>query len=412
MNRYFSMTDKIYDITERYPILIEFLADNGFENLRNEIMRKTIGKTISLDAALRSKQLEPALFEQKITALLEQSEPPETPAGSSAGSAGAGTGVTMSGILPCPIRLQLVEQLKHWIAQQDQTVTLNLQAASMGLEWLRSSLAESKNEDELADIYLSAGFSLFYDRSVMGRYMDNGVFRDLTGAGHLNQCFDNPQINLKDPLGRYTIIGVVPAVFMVNMQLLGGRTCPESWSDLLKPEFENSIALPMRDLDLFNAVLLGIFSTYGESGVKQLGRGLLKDMHPAQMIKTGTSRRSSDGPVVTVMPYFFTWMAGQDSLLKAVWPKDGAIISPIFLLSRQSSQEKIQPLVDYLFSGEMGQVFAADGKFPSTHPDVDNHLTDEQRFMWPGWDFIHSHDISKLLTDTEQMFLTASGGNL
>lgn len=412
MNRYFSMTEKIYDITERYPVLIEFLADNGFENLRNEMMRKTIGKTISLDSALRSKQLDPVLFEPKITALLEHSELAAAPTGGSNEPAGAGTGITMSGILPCPIRFQLVEQLEHWIAQQDHTVTLNLQAASMGLDWLRSSLAESRHEDELADIYLSAGFSLFYDRAVMGRYMDNGVFRDLTGAGKLNPCFDNQQINLKDPLGRYTIIGVVPAVFMVNKQLLGGRPCPESWSDLLKPEFENSIALPMRDLDLFNAVLLGIFSTYGEAGVKQLGRGLLKDMHPAEMVKTGTDRKQTEGPVVTVMPYFFTWMAGQDSLLKAVWPKDGAIISPIFLLSKTSAQEKIQPLVDYLFSREMGRVFAADGKFPSTHPEVDNHLTDEQQFMWPGWDFIHSHDISQLLTATEQMFLSASGGNV
>lgn len=404
MNDYFSMTDNIYDITARYPVLIEFLAANGFENLRNEIMRKTIGKTISLNTALRSKQLDPALFEQKMTALIKQSEPA---AGRGAGSAGAG--ITMSGVLPCPIRLQLVEQLEQWIAQQDQTVTLHLQAAGMGLEWLRSGIAESKHEDELADIYLSAGFSLFYDRSVMGRYMDNGVFMDMTGSGKLNPCFDNPRINLRDPLGRYTITGVVPAVFMVNTQLLGSRPCPESWLDLLKPEFENSIALPMRDLDLFNAVLLGIFSTYGEAAVRQLGRGLLSDMHPAQMVKTGRSSRTG-GPVVTVMPYFFTWMAGQDSRLKAVWPKDGAIISPIFLLSRASSRKKIEPLVKYLFSREMGRVFAAGGKFPSTHPDVDNHLTDDQQFMWPGWDFIHNHDISKLLTATERMFSSASGG--
>ena len=51
MNPYFSLSEKVYDITERYPELIDFLAANGFGKISNPLMRKTIGKQISLEMA-------------------------------------------------------------------------------------------------------------------------------------------------------------------------------------------------------------------------------------------------------------------------------------------------------------------------------------------------------------------------
>lgn len=412
MNQFFSLTDKIYDLTERYPELIEVLAVNGFENLRNETMRKTIGSTISIETALKSKQLDPKAFEQKMVEAIEQRNP-ELSAGLAGTMREQPEGeLTLAGVLPCPIRVQLLEKLDTWMSARKSKINYELQAASMGLDWLRDKILKSPDDSGLADVYLSAGFSLFFDRDVMGPYMENGVFAGLTDEGRLNSCFDNASIDLKDPKHQYTIIGVVPAIFMVNTGLLGDRPFPESWADLLKPEFEDTVALPMKDLDLFPAVLLGIYKEYGEEGVRRLGKSLLLSMHPAQMVKSGAKKHQSKGPVVTVMPYFFTWMAKEDGTMRAVWPKDGAIISPIFLMTKAASREKTQPLVNFLFSGEMGDVLSANGKFPSTHPDVDNGLSPEQTFLWPGWDFIYSHDIGALLKEMERIFFDAAGGKV
>ncbi|MFT3983031.1 MAG: ABC transporter substrate-binding protein [Lachnospiraceae bacterium] len=412
MNPYFLITDKVYDLTERYPELIDLLAANGFENLRNDMMRKTVGRTISIEAALKSKHFDPQTFEQKMVEFIEQKKPAlstglaptrqESPEGE----------LHIAGVLPCPIRVQLLEKLDSRLSGQETKVSYELQAASMGLDWLREQIAESPDSSGLADIYLSAGFSLFFDQTIMGPHLEKGVFADLTGMDHFNPVFDNADIHLKDPRGQYTIIGVVPAIFMVNTELLGDRPFPESWADLLKPEFEDTVALPMRDLDLFNAVLLGIYQKYGEEGVARLGKSLLTGMHPAQMVKSGGKKQQNNGPVVNVMPYFFTWMAKEGGALRPVWPKDGAIISPIFLLTKAASKEKSQPLVDFLFSKEMGNVLSANGKFPSTHPEVDNGLAPEQTFLWPGWDFIYSHDIGALLKETERIFLDAKGGQI
>ncbi len=412
MNQYFSLSDKVYDVTEHYPELIDLLAANGFENLQNEMMRKTVGKTISIETALKSKHYDVQVFEQKMVEVIEQKNPELSTGLADTHKEHPDGELKLAGVLPCPIRVQLLENLEHWLNSQETKVSYELQAASMGLDWLREQMSESTDAAGLADVYLSAGFSLFFDRSVMEQHLNNGVFADLTGAKRLNTCFDNDSIDLKDPRRQYTIIGVVPAIFMVNTELLADRPFPESWADLLKPEFEDTVALPMRDLDLFNAVLLGFYKEYGEEGVRQLGKSLLLSMHPAQMIKSGAKKQQKKAPVVTVMPYFFTLMAKDNGPMRPVWPKDGAIISPIFLMTKAGSQETSQPLVDYLFSREMGGVLSASGKFPSTHPEVDNGLSKEQTFLWPGWDFIYNHDIGALLKETEDIFFDGAGGKI
>ncbi|MDO4284273.1 MAG: ABC transporter substrate-binding protein [Eubacteriales bacterium] len=405
-NPYFSLSEKVFDVTERYPALIDLLADNGFEPLRSDTLRKTLGKTISLESALRSRHFDPALFEQRMVDVIEQDSSALLKALSpEAIGRSENAGIRISGILPCPIRVQLVEHLQRWIDEHQLSVDCNLQAASMGVEHLRHEIAAAENAGDLSDLYLSAGFSVFFDRSIMGRFTDAGVFTDLTGYERLNRDFDNDRIDFKDPLHRFSIIGAVPAVFMVNEDQLAGRPRPERWSDLLRPEFENSLALPVRDLDLFNAVLLGIAAAYGEDGVRRLGRALHSDMHPAQMIQSGNRRQN--GPAVTVMPYFFTQMAKESGPMKTVWPKDGAIASPIFLLTKVASGDRIQPLVDFLTSEATGRIFCAGGKFPTTNPGIDNGLSADQTFLWPGWDYLHAHDIGAVLAHAERIFAEA-----
>lgn len=395
MNPYFSFTDKLYDVTEQYPVLLDFLCNQGFEMLKNDAMRATLGKTITLEHALKSRQLDPAVLEAEMVHMIEETQKKSSDE------------IHIHGVLPCPIRLQILEKLDAWIAGQDQKVVYDLQAASMGLDRMKEQIEKAKSADDLADVYLSAGFSLFFDREIMGTYLDNHVFSDQSGFTRFQEAFDNKEISLRDPKGQYTIIGVVPAIFMVNKEVLGDRKVPRSWKDLFDPELEGMVAVPMQDMDLANALLLGIYSRYGMEGVQALGRNMHGSMHPAQMVKEGSRKKKAGIPAITVMPYFFTWMAKEGGPMEAVWPEDGAIVSPIFLMTKEASKEKIKGLTKFLCSEEMSSILSADGKFPSTHPQADNGLTPEQKFLWPGWEFIYQHDIGNLLKETEEAFLKA-----
>lgn len=412
MPHYIKAADTIFDITEKYPETIGLFVANGFENLNNPVMRRSLGKTITLEMALSMKKLNQEFFIQKLEEIIEQNLP-NLSTGLSPVKKENGGDIRIEGVLPCPIRLPLLEKFEAWMESQkdaiDYEVDYHLKSANLGLDDVKERvIAADGNGDALSDLYLSAGFDLFFDKKLMGRYRDAGVFEDISDVEQMNPDFDNDSISLKDPRKQYAIIGVVSAIFMVNTTALGDRPFPESWADLMKPEFENSISLPMKDLDMFNAFLLHIHRYYGEEGVKKMGKNLLRSMHPAQMVKSHIQKEGKTVPAITVTPYFFAGMVDEKSPLRPVWPKDGAIISPIFLLAKAKNKEKTKPFVDFLYSKEIGEILSSNGKFPSTNPLVDNHLSPEQKFMWIGWDYIHSHDIGELIAATERLFYHAS----
>ncbi len=412
MSNHLKVTDTIYDITEKYPETINFFVANGFDKMSNPIMRNTIGKTVTLEMALSMRKMNAEAFLAKLDEVIHQALP-DAGTGLAPMVKEDGGDIRIEGVLPCPIRLPLMEKFESWLSEQSDKlgykVDYNLKSANLGLDDVKERvIAANGNADALSDLYLSAGFDLFFDKELMGRYREAGEFEDISGLDHINPDFDNEKISLKDPKGQYAIIGVVPAIFMVNTNVLGDRPMPESWADLMKPEFENSISLPMKDLDMFNAFLLHIYRYYGEEGVEKMGKALLRSMHPAQMVKAHLAKGEGKVPTITVTPYFFASMADGKGPMRPVWPKDGAILSPIFLLARAKNKDKVKPFVDLLYSKEIGEILSSNGKFPSTNPLVENNLKEDQNFMWLGWDFIHNHDIGELIKNIEQKFYQAA----
>lgn len=408
MNQYFKSNDTIYELTQAYPETIAILVSNGFENMQNAAMRESLGKTITLEQALAMKKMDINSFEERLVEAINQSKS-ETDSALLEKNKKQNARVSIQGVLPCPIRIPLLEGFEKWLLEQEDAVKADLdyqlQAASMGVEWMKDQVKASDSEDILADLFISAGFDLFFDKELIGKFKEQGIFKDLTGIRQYHTDFENERIQLRDPKGQYSMLAVVAAVFLVNTDELGNRAVPVSWEDLLKPEFENSVSLPIGDFDLFNAILLNIYKKYGEDGIRKLGRSLLQSMHPAEMVKSHIKKANK--PAVTIMPYFFTKMTKKGGPMKAVWPKDGAIISPIFMLSKDASSDKIKPFVDFFASKEIGEILSHQGLFPSVHPEVDNLMEKENQYMWLGWDYIENHDIGPMIKELEEIFHTS-----
>lgn len=406
MNKYFNIKDTVFDITEKYPETLDVFIANGFEQLANDKMRKLMGGNITVEMACKSKKVNVDLFEEKLVETIEQNRTSVDDALAAPKDNEKGD-IRIDGLLPCPVRIPLLESFNKWMDENRDsfgfTVSYELKSANIGLDWILDRI-KTGNSDDLSDLFMSAGFELFFDEKLMGKYKAQGIFEDITGLEKLNKDFDNEYIDLKDPQRQYSIIGVVPAVFMVNVDQLNGREMPRTWGDILKPEFESSVSLPMRDLDLFNAMMLHIQQKYGDEGVTKLGRSLMRSMAPAEMVKSPNRKTNAGIPTVTIMPYFFTKMAMGNTPLTLVWPEDGAIISPIFLLAKKSSKDKIKRFVDFFFSKEVGEVLALNGHMPSTNPDVDNGLKEEQKFMWLGWDYINNNNIGSKIKECEKLF--------
>jgi len=401
-NKYFNRKDTIYNITEKYNEAIDLLKSIGIDNIDNQEERESFGKKISLEMALKLKKINIDTFENQLIELIENRN--ETDENKESKEE---VDIKIEGVLPCPVRVPLLDSLKVFLETYDSKLKIgyDLKAASMGVDWLKDSL--KNGEDKIADIFISAGFDLFFDKKLFGKYKNLDVFKDITDFDKYNDDFDNEYMSLKDPDKQYSIIGVVPAVFLVNQDELGNRKMPSSWEDLLSKEFENKVSLPIGDFDLFNAILLNIYKKYGEDGVKRLGKSLLKSMHPSEMVKS--NRDKGERPIVTIMPYFFTKMTKRGGPMKAIWPEDGAIISPIFLLSKKKKQESLKPLVDFFASKDVGEILSHNGKFPSVNPNVNNMIPKEQKYMWIGWEYIKENDIGSLIKVCESLFEEGMG---
>ncbi|OQY38277.1 MAG: iron ABC transporter substrate-binding protein [Spirochaetaceae bacterium 4572_7] len=406
MNDYFKLTDTLYVITEKYPETVAIFVANGFPQLENPGMRKAMGDAITFEMAMKSKKKNANIFKEILIEAIKQRKDL------------AEDGITVddstamcdvAGVLPCPVKIPLLEGFqefsKEYSKKHNSSINYRLKSASGGIGWLEDEVRIAKSENDIPDLFISAGFELFFDEELIGRFRDKDVFSDMSGLDNFNSCFDG--LDLKDPRGNYSILAGVPAIFLVNKDELNGRKKPTTWDDILSPEFENSLSLPVEDLDLFNAVLLTLYKNKGADAIKALGRNLLSSMHPAQMVKS--SKKSEDKPAITVLPWFFTKMVFPGTPLEVVWPTDGSILSPVFIAAKSKKEDELADIVHFFETETVGEILRDKGYFPSVNPDIDNKIPKENTFQFLGWDYIYNNDITKVIETCMELFNSTVG---
>ncbi|MCP5108630.1 MAG: DUF1858 domain-containing protein, partial [bacterium] len=179
-NDYFNINDTLWDITEKYPETIPLFVSKGFKQMEDNAKRKAFGNSVSLKMALSMKKYNVDTFS---TALVEQIEQENNLADSSLKTTtkkSNGDAVRIEGLLPCPVRIPLMEQLETFTAaykkNHQQEIEHDLKAASMGLDWLKEAVVNEDDPAKLPDIFISAGFDLFFEKELMGKFKQKNVF--------------------------------------------------------------------------------------------------------------------------------------------------------------------------------------------------------------------------------------------
>jgi len=404
----------LYEVTERHPTTIEVLVASGFPKLRDPALRGAQGRALTVAAAAKLRRLDLSALLARLEAAA-RSDPTQDPAL----EADAGAELRLlpegelrvSGLLPCPVRLPVLEALrraKEGIERERGVrVGCSLAAAAVGGDALNRAIRAAESEAELPEIFISAGFESFFDRRTMRRFKDRGVFVDLAPAGQ-NRCFGG--LPLRDPDGHFTMLGMVPAVFLCNRSLLGDDPAPRSWEEVLHPRFRDRLALPVGDFDLFNGLLLTLAARFGDAAVEALAENMLVARHPAETVGRFSSRQAAQ-PAVSIIPYFFSKMTLRSQVLSVIWPEDGAVVSPIFMLVKRSAMPLAGELAQVFLSREVGEVLAQRGLMPVLHPEVENQVPEGARFLWLGWERIRELDLGEEIPRLEAIFhARASGG--
>ncbi|MGC8925867.1 MAG: ABC transporter substrate-binding protein [Calditerrivibrio sp.] len=389
----------ILELVSNYPESIEVLISNGFPQFEDKTYLESVGKFLKFSTALKTKGYDIETYIKLIEEKISSDKNYKM-----ATKIEENFDINIVGLLPCPVRVPLQEQFTTFIEkfEKDKKIKVNykFEAASIGIDYLKENILSINDPDKLPDIFISAGFEAFFDQKSLGLFKEKKVFVDITDD-EVNENFR--ALNIKDPHGDYSIISLVVAVFMVNKKELGDLPVPKSWSDLLKPEYAQRVALPVGDFDLFNGILLNIYKDFGYEGIEKIAKTLLKSMHPSQMVKNA-NMKNAEKPAITIMPYFFTKMVRDVSSMEVIWPEDGAIVAPVFMLVKRSKREILEPIARFIAGKEMGEILSHRGLFPSLNKDVKNIVPENAKFKWLGWDFIYSYDVGGLIHKLNELF--------
>ena len=299
---------------------------------------------------------------------------------------------------PCPVKLAVKERLDAIARMREDAgdpVRIHIPMGCTSVDPY-DPLHMETDPKQLPEIIASIGFGDFFRPEFRERFVDAGVFEAvLPERVHpLHEA-----AGLVDPLGRYTVYGLTPYIFLVDTRRLGDVEPPRTWADLLEPRYKGQISMCGDGDDMADAALMCMYKEFGMEGVERLAANAHGLMHSSRMGKSGGAAK---GGGIYIIPYFFAETSQQPTHMRVIWPEDGTAASPIYFLAKKSARPRLDPVLDFFTSG-FGQIKSARWFLPLGGP-LPDELPKDARIKWVGWDFIRERDITALRDELNATF--------
>jgi len=395
------------DIVARYPETLPVFINADLEIVADEGLRASFGTVVTLGTLLKARDLNSDLFCRRLDEAIAEAA---RTARKQTATEAAGSPLNLFALLPCPLKVPLEEAFEAYLdtlpPDKRSSFTYCLEGnANHDVDYY-ALVDHFESIDDMADIIITPGFNNFFHRPFVERFIKQGLFTSVStfsGDRHL------ASLGVIDPQEQYTMLAMNLLVMVADHARLGDRPAPETWKDLLEPVYRKSVAIRgNHDGSFCETLLLSIHKDHGRTGVARLGENVRYGWHPSQMVKAATVG-SADAPAVSVMPYFFARQLLNREGISIIWPKDGALVSPVTMLVKTGKRAELQPLLDFLTGARVAAICAEAG-FPALHPGVDNRLPDDAALKWIGWEYVKQNDIKSMLVEINATFLQAFKG--
>lgn len=302
-------------------------------------------------------------------------------------------------LLPCPVKLPIEMGFYEMIKETGRECDLKYLVegnANYEVMWMDES-SRIPQKEELPEIIVSSGVNSFYRRDFREKAVKEKYFKKIWGMKEMIST------EFTDTEGGYHIIALNYLVMVVDLSKLDGRNIPDSFSELLNSNFEKEVAIRGKKSRYCETTLFSIYKEFGLEGIVKLSRLVGYGGHPAEMVKKIGSR-IKEAPAISIVPYFYARLLKNNKNAKVIWPKEGAIVSPVTMLVQNDAPQNLDQVQKY-FTGEYVRNVCKNAFLP--HPlDYLNYLKENNyRLNWIGWDFIRNHDTNKLLIELNKYFL-------
>ncbi len=257
--------------------------------------------------------------------------------------------------------------------------------------------------EELPDILITSDINNLYHRDFMYNFLYQDSFERLNYP--VIDYFSD--MTPDHPRGALKMITSNMLVMVINQNHYTQCAKPQEWYELLDKKLEKKLVL-RGDKDFFcNAVLYPFYKEYGLEAIRVLGKNTLKGMHPAEMVREINSKKENN-VAVYVMPYSFACKV-RNVNFTTVWPKDGAIVSPVQILVKKGKAAQYKEVLDFIFGKVMGEQLEQNG-FPSFHTDTIKRYPG-RKLKWIGWNFFTENDLKQVKTNMQETFLECFQNN-
>ncbi len=196
---------------------------------------------------------------------------------------------------------------------------------------------------------------------------------------------------LADPAGIATPLALIPFVFLVDAARLGDLPLPSRWADLLNPLYAGKIVFggwkpeKAATYDECNRFFLAaMLRDFGEDGIKSLAANVAGLMHTPRMPRMAGTGRDGGGAIY-ILPWFFAEICPRRSHTRMIWPQDGALVMPIYLLARRGLSGPAARLADYLLGDEFGMKLMRNCYPPAWSHQAQDHYPLGAALKWMGW---------------------------
>jgi len=380
---------------ESYPFLQEEFLRQGLGKYCSEDSLNYLGRYLRVQTILEKSQINVAVFLDKLNTLIAEESKEIQPEN----LAEAQKHLDFIAMMPCGVQMPFKNKLEAFFAEHESDFADLKYIAEGNVNHEISfypHLDHVEDVNDLPDVIIASDINNFFHKPFMERFVQPGIFQEYLPFGTSPYL---EQQGFRDPRGYFTMLASNMLVMVVDKTQLGDRPVPKHWDDLLDPIYQKDIILRGEGDFFCNAVMLPYYKDGGTDKVAKLAPNIKAGMHPAQMAKlAGTGQ--VDGAAVSVMPYFFASKITKQDKIEIVWPEEGAVCSPVFMLVKKGTEEKHKKLLDFLTGAEMAKLFEV-RECPTLLAGTDNKFPGE-KVLWLGWDFLLHNDIAAVKKTIEK----------
>lgn len=304
-------------------------------------------------------------------------------------------------LLPCPLKVQLekllVDKVNEICEQTGENISYQIISNAVMQENVFEKISQMKSSDDFPDIILAPGVGKFFHKDFIENFRSKGCFKSVNKNKN-SELFQS--VGLYDPEDYYDILAFNPLVFLVDKTRIPELPTPTQWLDLTKDCYNRRVSYRGKDERSFcEGVLFPVYQLGGEQAIAKLGKSVKSRLHPAEMVKLAGAKKG-ESPEVSVIPVSFAKMIKLNKNLEVVYPKEGASVNPIVLLTKASASEGLQEFARFLLSPEIGKIFS---KVGFTHEACVTTEETEKPYAWMGWDFIFNNSVGELNAHLNQI---------